>query len=65
MSWLGRFRLSMAHGTPSPYSAHEAIRSSIEYAAAPGKGADPHIPEEIKRRQMLLVMRYVVAVRAR
>jgi len=55
----------MAHGTPSPYSAHEAIRSSIEYAAAPGKGADPHIPEEIKRRQMLLVLRYVVAVRAR
>jgi hypothetical protein len=56
----------MADGTRSPYNnAHEAIRSGAEEDAAPGKRADPHIPEEVKRRQMLLVLRYVVAVRAR
>lgn len=65
MFWISRFRLSMANGTPSPYNAHKAIRSGPEDAAAPGGSRDPQIPEEIKRRQILLALRYVAAVRAR
>ena len=64
MFWIGRFR-SMANGTPSPFAAREVIRSGPENAAASGNGADPQIPEEIKRRQILLALRYVAAVRAR
>ena len=62
---IGRFRISMANGTPSPYNAHEAIRSGPENAAAPGNSPDPQIAEEIKRRQILLALRYVMSVRAR
>jgi len=64
MSWLARFRLSAANGMPSPYNSHEAIRRGTQIAAAPGNSPDPPIPEEIKRRQISLVLRYVVAVRA-
>ena len=77
MLWINRFRgsgkaepawtrpLSMAHRTPSPYNAHEAIRSGPGNAAAPGDSPDPQIPEEIKRRQISLALRYVAVVRAR
>ena len=67
MFWISRFRLSMTNGTPSPYNAHEAIRSGPENAAAPGDSPDSQIPEaeEIKRRQILLAQRYAMAVRAR
>lgn len=64
MFWIDRFR-SMANGTPSPLNPHEVIRHRPEIAAATGNSADPQIPEEIKRRQILLALRYVVAVRAR
>ena len=65
MFWINRFRLLVPKGTPSLYNAHEAIRSAPENAAASGDSPNPQIPEEIKRRQILLALRYVVAVRAR
>jgi hypothetical protein len=77
MGWISRFRgfvkaepgwtkpLSMATGTPSPYNAHEPLRSDPENAAPPGDSPDPQIAEEIKRRQISLALRYVAAVRAR
>jgi len=77
MFWISRFRgsgksepawtrpLSMANGTPSPYNAHEAIRSGPENAPAPGDRPGPPIAEEIKRRQIAVAVRYVAAVRAR
>jgi hypothetical protein len=77
MGWMSRFRgsgraepawtraLSMANGTPSPHNANEAIESGPKNAAAPGDSPDPQIAEGIKRRQISLALRYVVAVRAR
>ena len=76
MLWINRFRgsrtepawarpLSMANRTPSPYNAREAIRRGPENAEAPGVSPDPQIPEEIKRRQISLALRYVAAVRTR
>jgi hypothetical protein len=72
MGWFSRLRAS---GKPeladpwnetiingAPYDAHKAIRSS---PAAPGDGPDADTLEEIKRRQVSLAVRYVVAVRAR
>jgi hypothetical protein len=44
----------------APYDTHKAIRSN-----PPGDRPDAHISEEIKRRQLSLVVRYVAAVRAR
>ena len=64
MFWISGFPLSMTNGTTLPYNAHEAIRSGPENAAAPGDSPDPQIAEEIKRRQILLALRYVAAVRA-
>ena len=75
MGWISRFRASgkreltdpwnetIING--APYNAHKAIRSSPESPAAPGERPDAHIAEEIKRRQLSLVVRYVAAVRAR
>ncbi len=65
MFWIGRLPLSVANGMPSPYNTHEAIRSGTENAPAPGGSPDPQIAEEIKRRQILLALRYVLAVRVR
>ena len=48
-----------------PYDAHKAIRSSPESPATPCDRPDAHIAQEIKRRQISLVVRYVAAVRAR
>jgi hypothetical protein len=75
MGWIGRFR---APGEAEPagawdesvtkgarYDARRAIRSSPENPAAPGDRPDAQIAEEIKRRQLSLAVRYVVAVRAR
>ena len=47
-----------------PYDA-EAIRSGAERPATPVYAPNAHIVDEIKRRQILLAMRYVAAVRAR
>ena len=49
----------------APYDTHTAIRSGAEKPAAPVDRQDPQIAEEIKRRQILLAVRYVAAVRAR
>ena len=74
MDWISRFRASgkAEPGDPAdetvikgaPYDAHKAVRSSRQSPAGPGD-PDAHIAEEIKRRQISLVVRYVAAVRAR
>ena len=40
------------------------IRGVVETPAAPD-GSDPHLPEEIKRRQVALLLRYVMTIRVR
>jgi hypothetical protein len=74
MVWLSRFRGSGKDEPADPgdetvidgalYNAHEAIRSSPKNVAAPGS-LDAQIAQEIKRRQLSLVVRYVSALRAR
>jgi hypothetical protein len=49
----------------APYDADKAIRSRAERPATPVYAPNAHIVDEIKRRQILLAMRYVAAVRAR
>ena len=75
MVWISRFRGSGKDEPADPwdetvikgamYNAPKAIRSSAENAAAAGDSADAQIAQEIKRRQISLVVRYVSAVRAR
>jgi hypothetical protein len=40
------------------------IRGVVETPAAPD-GSDPHLPEEVKRRQVALLLRYVMTIRVR
>lgn len=40
------------------------IRGVVEPTAAPG-GSDPRLPEEVKRRQVALLLRYVMTMRGR
>ena len=75
MGWMSRLRASgkvkpadrweetVIDG--APYDAHKTARSNPEKAAAPGDRPGAQIGEEIKRRQILLAVRYVTAVRAR
>jgi hypothetical protein len=74
MDWINRFRAS-GNAEPAnpwdetvingaPYDAHKAIRSYPEPPSAPGDRPEA-IAEEIKRRQLSAVMRYLAAVRAR
>lgn len=77
MSWISRFRASgkaqqAASGDEIeiaidrvPYDAHNAIRSRPENHDESAEGADATIAEDIKRRQVSLALRYVLAVRAR
>lgn len=75
MTWIGRFRASfeaepaaLRHGTAIAgvqYDARNAIGSGPENGPAPGESRSGQIPEEIKRRQISLALRYVLAVRAR
>jgi hypothetical protein len=75
MGWMNRFRASGEAEPDHPsdetvmngasYGAHKAIRSTRESPAAPGDRPDAYIAEEIKRRQISLVVRYVAAVRSR
>ena len=48
-----------------PHDAEKGIRSGAERPATPVYAPNAHIVDEIKRRQILLAMRYVAAVRAR
>jgi hypothetical protein len=50
--------------TGAPYDALNAMRSRPENAAAPGDRSEVRA-EEIRLRQISLVVRYVAAVRAR
>jgi hypothetical protein len=74
MSWMSRFRASGEESADplgetvingAPHKAEKAIQRSGENAAAPGDSPAVQIAEEIKRRQVSLAVRYVVAVRAR
>lgn len=75
MSWISRFRApGKAQQATSgdeiaidgvPYDAHNAIRSRPEDPHDSAEGADAAIAEDIKRRQVSLALRYVLAVRAR
>lgn len=75
MSWISRFRASgraqqAASGDEIAidgvlYDAHNAIRSRPENPDDSAEGADAAIAEDIKRRQVSLALRYVLAVRAR
>jgi hypothetical protein len=74
MGWISRFRGSgeaelsnlwnetVING--APYDAGKAIRPRRESPAAPGDRPDAQIAEAIKRRQVWLAVRYVMAVRA-
>ncbi len=75
MNWIGRFRAS-GEAEPAaprretaipgaPYDASNAIWSSPESVPPPSESLGGEIPEEIKRRQVSLALRYVLAVRAR
>jgi hypothetical protein len=73
MTWISRFRtpgegeaVNMLDDTvigraPAPYH----FRRSPESSAASGDHPEAHIAEEIKRRQVALAVRYVMAVRPR
>jgi hypothetical protein len=75
MGWLGRFGSSEKVETAdrrnetvidgAPHDAHKATRKGSESSPVPGDCGDPHIAEEIKRRQVSLALRYVAAVRVR
>ncbi len=75
MSWIGRVpasreaELAAARRETAihdlPYDARNALWSSSENAAAPSEIQGGEIPDEIKRRQVSLALRYVLAVRAR
>jgi hypothetical protein len=49
----------------APYDADKATRSRRESPEASGDRPDTQIAEEIKRRQVSLAVRYIIAVRAR
>lgn len=49
----------------APYDPKKTIRGGSQRPAAPGDRPEAQIEEEIKRRQLLLSLRYVEAVRAR
>jgi len=72
--WMSRFRGS-GEAEPAdpadetvingaPYDARKDVRSSPQNPAAPGNRPEA-VAEEIKRQQLLAVVRYVAAVRAR
>ena len=73
MGWISRFRGSKEAELANPwneivmngapYDADKAIRRRRE-SPAPGDRPDAQIAEEIKRRQVSLAVRYVMAVRA-
>ncbi len=73
MNWISRFRASgdaepvdpdetIING--APYDAEQALRSSRE-PPSPSGDRSAATAEEIKRRQISAVVRYVAAVRAR
>jgi hypothetical protein len=75
MGWINMFRASgeAERAAPSdetvingaPYCAHQESRSGAENGAAPVERPDTQVVEEIRRRQLLLLERYVATVRAR
>jgi hypothetical protein len=75
MGWLNTFLASRVVGVAAPADScdetvinnaandtHKAIRIDAEN---PAGGQDAQIPEAIKRRQIALITRYVMTVRAR
>ncbi len=49
----------------APFDVDMVVQGDAARAAAPGEGPIAEIGEETRRRQLALLQRYVVAVRAR
>ena len=49
----------------TPYDPNKLNRNGVEHIAAGKSSQNGNIPEEVKRRQLSLVTRYIAAVRAR
>ena len=49
----------------APYDAHAGIPTAVETHAASTNRPVPQVAEEIKRRQVALLERYVAAIRLR
>jgi hypothetical protein len=74
MGWMSRFLAPAATARAAPcdetvvngarYDAGNASPGNLEKPAASGDLPDAPLAEEIKRRQISLAVRYVVAVRA-
>ncbi len=75
MGWISRFRKSgdTEPANPwdetvinnAPYEPYKAIGGGVEDVAAASTPQNTTIAEEVKRRQVSLVVRYIAAVRAR
>ena len=69
MRWTSRFRTLGAVESASLRDTTVIDRALYggrsETPAVPGNDPEAHIAEEIKRRQIALVLRYIAAVRAR
>lgn len=69
MRWTNRFRTLGEVESANLQDATVIDRAPYdcrpETPAAPGDHPEAHIPDEIKRRQIALAVRYVAAVRAR
>lgn len=73
MGWINAFLASRGTGVADPADSWSGnvINGGVNHAhnATPGQYAvgreDVQIPEEVKRRQIALITRYVMTVRAR
>jgi hypothetical protein len=75
MGWMSRLLASAAGEQAdlggetvidgAPYNTGNAVPSKLEKPVASGDHQDARVTEEIKRRQVSLAVRYVVAGRAR
>jgi hypothetical protein len=75
MGWISRFHESRdtEPANPwdetvinnAPYDPYKVIRSGVEHRAAASAPQNANFAEEVKRRQISLVVRYIAAMRAR
>jgi hypothetical protein len=75
MGWISRFRESgdTEPANPwdetvinhAPYDPYKVIRGGVEHGAAASTAQNANIPEEVKRRQVSLAVRFIAAMRAR
>ncbi len=75
MGWISRFRESRdtEPANPwdetvinnAPYDPYKVTQGGVEQVATASAPPNGNIAEEVKRRQVSLVVRYIAAVRAR